>query len=77
MRSENSRKVWVKDTLTAIDIHDALVVGKIGRGGSNRLLRDALRHGLALELSQPLIVRTAGAAWDGGVRRAAEACGRQ
>ena len=57
--------------LTAIDIHDALVVGEIWRGGRDRLLRDALRHRLALEVGEPFVVRTAAAARR-GLRRAGE-----
>jgi hypothetical protein len=51
-----------ENALTAVDIHDALVIGQIWRGRGDGLLRNALGHGLAFELSEPLVIGTAGTA---------------
>jgi hypothetical protein len=51
-----------KDALTAIDIHNALVVSEMRRRRSDRLLGNALRHGLAFEIAQPFVIRSATAA---------------
>jgi len=65
-----------ENPLPAVDIHNALVVGQARRGGGNRALRDALRHGLALEVGKPRTVGTAGAARR-GVRRVARKHGHE
>ena len=59
------QKCLGEHALTAIDIHDALIVGEKRRGGGDRLLRDALRHRFALEIGEPFVVRPTAAAWRG------------
>ena len=70
------RECLGKDTLTAIDIHDALIVSKVRRCRSDRLLRNTQGHCLMFEVGEPFIVRTPGAAWH-GTRRIAQARGNE
>src|SRR5262249_37871963 len=67
------RESLSENTLAAIDIHDALIVSEVGRGGGNGLLRNALRNRLAFELGEPFVVSAAGAARRGS-RAAGKAC---
>jgi hypothetical protein len=62
-----------ENTLAAIDIHDALIVSEVGRGGGNSLLRNTLRRRLTFELGEPFVVRAAGAARRGN-RAAGKTC---
>src|SRR5215469_9305233 len=51
-----------ENALAAIDIHDTLIVSEIGRCGGDGLLRNTLCNRLALELREPFVIGTAGAA---------------
>src|SRR5262249_27599388 len=65
-----------ENALAAVDIHDALIVSEVGRGGANGLLRNTLRHRLAFEFGKPFVVGAAGAARRGS-RAAGKACSRK